>query len=75
MLQIINNTDYCFSPVEQKEIESEMKHAGIKTVYTQRESLKTEDQNLFNFYADADFSTYVFSLDTDADGGCTTFNK
>lgn len=64
MVTIINELeDVTFSPNDQSAIRRAATFAGAEKVYTQRESNKEEDSNLFHFYADEDFSHYLFSLD------------
>lgn len=75
MTTIINNTDYLFTPEEQQAIRKAAAYHGIDKVYTARESTKAEDSNLFHFYANEDFSDYLFSIDTDADGSCIIWDK
>lgn len=67
MAQLINNTDYTFSPAAQQAITNAANYHGVEQVYTQRESTKPEDSNLFHFYEDEDFTQYLFSINVAGD--------
>lgn len=70
MATIINNLDYTFSPIEQNEIQKGAAHAGVDEVYTAKTGgqhhVDGGDITLFDFYADEDFTNYLFSIDTNA---------
>jgi hypothetical protein len=71
MATIYNELDYTFSPTEQQEIQKSAAWQGVEKIYTQQ----GKEANHFHFYADEDFSNYLFSVDTDADGECITWDN
>lgn len=71
MATIINELEYTFTPAEQNEIQKAAAWQEVDKVYTQQ----GKEPNHFHFYADEDFSNYLFSIDTDADGQCITWDN
>ena len=68
MATIYNNLDYIFTPSEQEEIQKSAAWQGVDEVYTQQ----GKETNHFHFYADEDFSNYLFSIVTD---DCITWDN
>jgi hypothetical protein len=72
-MNIINNTDKTFSPAEQQAIRNAMADCGVDKVVTSKNATDGGNDTLFDFYDDNE--NYLFSIDTDADGGCVIWNK
>ena len=73
MSTIINNTEKTFTPDEQQVIRKAMTDCGVDKVVTAKNATDGGNGTLFDFYDDND--TYLFSIDTDADGECIVWNK
>lgn len=73
MSVIINNLDKNFSPDEQQVIRNAMANYGVDQVITAKNPGDGGNDTLFDFYDEDE--NYLFSIDTDADGGCVIWNK
>lgn len=73
MSTIINNTEKTFTPAEQQVIHNAMANCGVDKVTTAKNATDGGGVTLFDFYDEND--TYLFSIDTDADGDCIVWNK
>ena len=72
-MNIINNTEKTFSPDEQQAIRNAMADCGVDKVTTAKNATDGGNYTLFDFYDDN--GNYLFSIDTNADGGCVIWNK
>lgn len=72
-MSIINNTEKTFTPAEQQVIRNAMANYGVDKVIAAKNSTDGGGNTLFDFYDDNE--NYLFSIDTDADGDCITWEK
>lgn len=73
MSTIINNTEKTFSPSEQQVINKAMADYGVDKVFAAKNATDGGNCTLFDFYDEND--TYLFSIDTDADGDCIVWER
>jgi len=72
-MSIINNTEKNFSPAEQQVIRNAMANCGVDKVTTSKNATDGGGNTLFDFYDENE--SYLFSIDTAADGECVIWNK
>lgn len=73
MSTIINNTEKIFSPAEQQVIRNAMADCGADIVTTHINPGDGQNDTIFDFYDENE--SYLFSIDTDADGDCIVWSK
>lgn len=73
MPTIINNTEKTFTAAEQDVIRKAMANHGFDKVITAKNPTDGGGNTLFDFFDES--STYLFSIDTDADGKCIIWEK